>query len=573
MSARSRRGSGGPRLFATGSPGGLLIRGSLGVAFAAAVAWLVVTTVRVVVVVVVRVLWLTGRLVTGLVTQAPVTLAVAAAAAGLWWATDWQRLAMAVAVVLVALLVWRLAWPGSFRRLIAASWAGYWRRWAWYQWRWGFLAARHGLAARTAWSQGWATGTVTVSTSNTPGRVRTRPVRLLRVVITPGVHRLLLYLPAGLDDTTVSAARPALAHALHTTGVRVRTARPGRIWLDIRRRDTLAAPIRPLPIPHATTPETVTELLGGVPLGRCEDGTTWRLRLSGTHVLLAGATGAGKGSVLWSIVRALSGAIAAGLVELVVLDPKGGMEFRPGQALFAALHADDPASMADALDDLVADMNHRATALAGNARVHTPAPGSPHRVVLIDELAAITALADNKTAKRVEHALGLLLSKARATGITVVASVIDPAKDVTRWRHLFPTRIALRLNEPIQVDMVLGPGSHTRGADCEAIPLTTPGVGFVRLDADPDPVRVRASYLSDDDITALTTGEPTDGDPAGGPGNTDGGDLGGGTGPATDPDPGPASGSDSGGGHGGDDRPNPASGAVLTGAAGDGGRS
>ncbi len=529
MSARSRARSGGPRLFASGSPAGLLIRGSLGVAFAAALAWLVVTTVRLVLVLVVRVLWLVVRVVTSLLTQAPLTLAVVAAAGGLWWAAGWRALAITAAVVVVALVAWRLVWPGSFRRVVGGPWAGYWRRWAWYQWRWSFLAARHGLAARTALSQGWATGVMTVSTSDAPTHVRTRPVRLVRVVIRPGLHRLLLYLPAGLDGSIVADAREALAHSLHTTSVRVRTARPSRVWLEIRRRDTLATPIAPLPIPDGTTSETVTALLRGVPVGRCEDGAVWRLRLSGTHVLLAGATGAGKGSVLWSIVRALSGAIDAGLVELVVLDPKGGMEFRPGEPLFTALHTDDPASMADALDDLVADMDARAAALAGHARVHTPAVGSPHRVVLIDELAAITALADNKTSRRVEHALGLLLSKARATGITVVASVIDPAKDVTRWRHLFPTRIALRLNEAVQVDMVLGPGSHTRGADCEAIPLTTPGVGFVRLDADPDPVRIRASYLSDDDITALTTSP-------GGDNGSDGGNGDGGSGPVPEGD-------------------------------------
>ena len=40
--------------------------------------------------------------------------------------------------------------------------------------------------------------------------------------------------------------------------------------------------------------------LDGLPVGRCEDGTVYRLKLRGNHVLCAGATGAGKGSVLWS---------------------------------------------------------------------------------------------------------------------------------------------------------------------------------------------------------------------------------------------------------------------------------
>ena len=75
-------------------------------------------------------------------------------------------------------------------------------------------------------------------------------------------------------------------------------------------------------------------------------------------------------------------------------------------------------------------------------------------------------------------------------------------------RNLFPDRIAMRLDEPEQVDMVLGDGAHDRGAACELI-SANPGVGagaaFVRLEADPDPVRVRAGWVSDADIWDMTT--------------------------------------------------------------------
>jgi S-DNA-T family DNA segregation ATPase FtsK/SpoIIIE len=74
-------------------------------------------------------------------------------------------------------------------------------------------------------------------------------------------------------------------------------------------------------------------------------------------------------------------------------------------------------------------------------------------------------------------------------------------------RNLFPDKIALRLDEPAQVDMVLGDGARDRGARCDEIstvPAVGAGVGFVRLEAAPDPVRVRAGYVSDDDIHAMT---------------------------------------------------------------------
>jgi integrase len=76
----------------------------------------------------------------------------------------------------------------------------------------------------------------------------------------------------------------------------------------------------------------------------------------------------------------------------------------------------------------------------------------------------------------------------------VVAALQDPRKDVLTIRNLFPDRIAMRLDEPEQTDMVLGDGARDRGAACELIstdPAVGAGVAFVRLEADPDPVRVK----------------------------------------------------------------------------------
>ena len=64
----------------------------------------------------------------------------------------------------------------------------------------------------------------------------------------------------------------------------------------------------------------------------------------------------------------------------------------------------------------------------------------------------------------------------------------------------------MRLEEPEQTDMVLGDGAHDRGAACELIssdPAVGAGVAFVRTESDPDPVRVRAGWVSDCDILDL----------------------------------------------------------------------
>jgi hypothetical protein len=58
----------------------------------------------------------------------------------------------------------------------------------------------------------------------------------------------------------------------------------------------------------------------------------------------------------------------------------------------------------------------------------------------------------------------------------------------------------MRLDEPEQVDMVLGEGARDRGATADLIsndPATGAGVAYVRLATDPDPVRVRAAWVTD----------------------------------------------------------------------------
>jgi S-DNA-T family DNA segregation ATPase FtsK/SpoIIIE len=64
----------------------------------------------------------------------------------------------------------------------------------------------------------------------------------------------------------------------------------------------------------------------------------------------------------------------------------------------------------------------------------------------------------------------------------------------------------MRLDEPEQVDMVLGDGARDRGATADLIsvdPAIGAGVAFVRLETDPDPIRVRAAWVSDPDIQAM----------------------------------------------------------------------
>ncbi|GGJ93833.1 hypothetical protein GCM10010123_24620 [Pilimelia anulata] len=278
--------------------------------------------------------------------------------------------------------------------------------------------------------------------------------------------------------------------------------RPRLLSLVFIRRDPLRAVVAPLPVP--TTPDFTR-----LPMGLCEDLSLYLLRLLATHVLIIGATRAGKGSVIWSVIRAVAGGVLSGLVRLWVIDPKGGMEMALGESLFSRYEDTDFTAMAQLLDDAIAEMNRRKARLRGKVRVHAASTDEPLILIVIDELAALLAyLQDVRLRERITQSLAILLSQGAGLGVLVVGATQDPRKEVLSLRDLFPTRIALRLNDADQVDMSLGLGSRSRGALADHIPRTMPGTAYVVLSDRPEPVRVRFSFVDDDLIRDMAATYP-----------------------------------------------------------------
>jgi S-DNA-T family DNA segregation ATPase FtsK/SpoIIIE len=137
-------------------------------------------------------------------------------------------------------------------------------------------------------------------------------------------------------------------------------------------------------------------------------------------------------------------------------------------------------------------------------RLHTPTVAEPLILVVIDEVATLTAYQpDRKLRAGIDRSVALLLSQGRGPGVSVLAALQDPRTEVMGFRNLFPTRVALQLDEAGHVDMVLGPGARDQGALCDKIPDTTRGVGYVRVNGVREPTRVRAAYVTDDDIRTM----------------------------------------------------------------------
>jgi S-DNA-T family DNA segregation ATPase FtsK/SpoIIIE len=219
--------------------------------------------------------------------------------------------------------------------------------------------------------------------------------------------------------------------ALGALECRVVAERAGFVRLDVVWSDPLATPVPALPV-------NIGVDLAAVPVGVRENGKAWTLRLLANHLLVAGVTGAGKSSVLWSIIRAIAPAVHAGTVQLWGVDPKGGMEFRPARPLFTRFADGTLEEIAKMLEDLVVVLDARADRYAdAGVRTHVPTTDEPLIVLVVDELAFLTAYCpDRKMRDRINLALATLLSKGRGPGVCVIGALQDPRKEVIGYRNL-----------------------------------------------------------------------------------------------------------------------------------------
>ncbi|AMU28786.1 DNA segregation ATPase FtsK [Mycobacteroides abscessus] len=382
-------------------------------------------------------------------------------------------------VVSFGYMAWAWLDRRSFHAWVTEPVRRRWLTWWRYTRNWGSVCVLHGLTAKLG------------------ERILTPTLQSVQIGTHTDVLRLRVVTGQSVPDWHRQAE--ALAATWRAERVTITATAPGELRITLMRGDLLAEPIA-LPMP---TPATIVDLTA-VCVGMTESHGWWRLPLLGHHILVAGATGAGKGSVLWSLVTGIAPSVKTGHVRLCVIDPKGGMELGAGAPMFTVFSHDATDTTLHLLRQLVEVMHARANRLRGKTRLHTPTSSEPLFVVVIDEIAALTAyVTDRKLRSEIEQLLGLLLSQGRAVGISVVAAVQDPAKDTLPVRQLFTVRIGLRLTEATQTAMVLGQGARDAGAECDRISDATPGVGYMLVDGTAQPQRVRAFHVTDQDIATL----------------------------------------------------------------------
>lgn len=261
-------------------------------------------------------------------------------------------------------------------------------------------------------------------------------------------------------------------------------------------------PVEPVTVPAALPASDLRAVLRAVPMAKDINGNPWYLPIEGNHVLIVGRTGAGKNSWTWTLVFGLAQARRAGLVRLWGLDPKR-VELAFGRDWWDE-YADTAEDMVALLEKAVDGLLERNKQIQGKARRFTPSLETPLNVIVIDELAYLSAAVEKKMHERAQRAMRTILWLGRATGFSLVGASQSPLKEVLAERDYYPTKVAMAMEAPM-VDLVLGEGAHENGAYCERIPLREAGAGcaFVKEEMSNKALLVRAAWCSDEAIRMM----------------------------------------------------------------------
>lgn len=382
-------------------------------------------------------------------------------------------------------LGWYRGHPETFDRHAAPVLRSFRRRWLRYVgWRWRDLMADCGFGRENR-----RTGHLEV-----PRLVRVRSA-------SPSIDTLYVKILRGQSLKAFQDRQDELMHGLKADALGIVKVKPGVIALTVVRGNPFTDLIDPAEIPA----DSDAVDLKAVYLGEDEYGHDWTEPLWRQHWFGAGATGSGKSSFIWNTLRSLGPAIRDGMVLVDFLDLKGGMEGGTAKRLFHR-YADNPEDGLEIIESYRDDMKATQQDLAERGlREVTISRETPFRLLIVDELAMMTALGESKTVRNAVRLMAEVMTQGGACGFSVNAYVQEPTKDTVPIRELFTRRFCLAATAASHPDMVLGEDMRLRGALADEIPIDAEhaGIGFRVDQRSRRPTRVRAGYVTDDDIQEL----------------------------------------------------------------------
>jgi len=241
-----------------------------------------------------------------------------------------------------------------------------------------------------------------------------------------------------------------------------------------------------------------------VHLGIDENGEHVHVNLAERNMLLGGEPGGGKSNAL-NLITA-HGALSADCT-LILIDGKQ-VELGPWRHCAGQFIGPSMTAALAAFTRLQEIMNSRYDGLlAAGLRKITRDSGEPVYLVVIDEYAYFSATVGDAREQKAFSALTRdLVARGRAAGVIVILATQRPSYQVIdpSLRDLFGYRWAFRCTTDASSDTVLGHGWASEGYTAADVDPLARGVGWL-LSESGTPERVKAAYLTDDDIRCLAT--------------------------------------------------------------------
>ena len=253
---------------------------------------------------------------------------------------------------------------------------------------------------------------------------------------------------------------------------------------------------------NGTVPGGSYSIWDPIHLGTDETGKKVHVNLAERNILFGGEPGSGKSVALQLVV---AHAALSPDARLVLIDGK-----RVELGLWAACaekfvgpSMDDAIGVMHWLQNLIDERTD--VLLQMRKRKVTPDLGWPIYVVPVDEVAYFSATVGTPAQQKEFNAANRdVVARGRAPGIIPVEATQRPSADIipTSLRDLFGYRWAFRCSTEASSDTILGHGWADKGYSATEIDPQARGVSWLRAE-DGIPRRVKAAYLSDDEIIAL----------------------------------------------------------------------
>ncbi|HEV3092021.1 MAG TPA: DNA translocase FtsK 4TM domain-containing protein [Candidatus Cybelea sp.] len=317
----------------------------------------------------------------------------------------------------------------------------------------------------------------------------------------PSITRYELRPERGVKISRIASLADDLALALAATAVRIEAPIPGKsaIGIEVPNKTVSIVAVREIleALPDRGQVPPLWMALGKDITGRPVFGDLCKM----PHLLIAGATGAGKSVCLNTIVASLLACATPDQVQLLMIDPKRvELTVYNGIPHLIKDVIADPRLAAGALFEMTKEMDARYErfAKAGVRKIEEynakyPDERLPYVVIAIDELADLMLVAPSK----VETTIMRLAQLARATGIHLVVATQRPSVDVITGliKANVPSRIAFAVSSQTDSRVILDMNGAERL-------LGRGDMLYLPIDA-PKPIRAQGALITGAEVNRL----------------------------------------------------------------------